>query len=182
MTEFIQFFIARICQKLIPFQSPVKKIKFKSFCDTVERTQVSSSGKTKSTEVNWYILGVLKSFSVQSGKAINYEKALTSASSPISLNIANADASLRKTNKSKPKDIIFENNNLRTDEKLHELSRGIAKDDILAVLNSLVGIPSSCTNLLEFIRIFVEHLSKEFGRVELIADSYKKFSLKREEQ
>lgn len=182
MTEFIQFFIARICQKLIPFQSPVKKIKFKSFCDTVERTQVSSSGKTKSTEVNWYILRVLKSFSVQFGKAIDYEKALTSASSPISLNIANADASLRKTNKSKPKDIIFENTNLRTDQKLHELSRGIAIADILPVLNSLVGIPSSCKNLLEFIRIFVEHLSKEFGRVELIADSYKNSSLKREEQ
>ena len=65
---------------------------------------------------------------------------------------------------------------------MHELSRGIAIADILPVLNSLVGIPSSFTNLLEFIRIFVEHLSKEFGRVELIADSYKKFSLKREEQ
>ena len=50
---------------------------------------------------------------------------------------------------------MFENTNLRTDEKLHELSRGIAIGDILPVLNSLV---------------------------ELIADSYKNFSLKREEQ
>ena len=31
-----QFLIDRICRKLIPFQSPIKKNKFKSFCDAVE--------------------------------------------------------------------------------------------------------------------------------------------------
>ena len=36
--------------------------------------------------------------------------------------------------------------------------------------------------LLEFIRIFVEYLPKYFWRVKLIADCYRSFSLKQEEQ
>ena len=61
------FLIERICQKLISFQSRIKKKKFKSFRDAVERMEASSCGKTKSTKVNKYILGALTSFSVQSG-------------------------------------------------------------------------------------------------------------------
>ena len=51
----------------------------------------------------------------------------------------------------------------------------------MPVFNSFVGIPSSCT-YEEFIRIFVEYLPKEFGKVKLIAGSYRIFFLKREEQ
>ena len=51
----------------------------------------------------------------------------------------------------------------------------------MLVLNSLVGIRSSCTHE-EFIRILFEYFSKELGRVVLIEDSYRNFSLKREEQ
>ena len=98
-----QFLIERICQKLISFQSPIKKNKFKSFRDVVERTGVSVCAKTKSAEVNRYLLGALMSFSVQFGKLINYEKALASPLSPIPLNIANADRSRWETKK---KDII----------------------------------------------------------------------------
>ena len=46
----------------------------------------------------------------------------------------------------------------------------------MPVLNSLVGIPSSCT-YQKFIRIFVEYVPKEFGRVELVAGSYRNFFL-----
>ena len=91
-----QFLIERICQKLIPFPSPVKKIKSKSFRVAAERTGVSICVKTKSAEINRYILGALMSFSVQSGKVINYEKALASPLSPIPLNKASADRSLQK--------------------------------------------------------------------------------------
>ena len=62
---------------------------FKSFCDAVERTEVSSCEKIKTAEVNRYILGALTLFSVQSGKVINYEKALAFPLSPIARNIAN---------------------------------------------------------------------------------------------
>ena len=101
--------------------------------------------------------------------------------SPIARNIANADGSRRETKKNKLKNIITENTTLRTEENLYELSRGIAVVDIVPVLNSLVGIPSSCS-YEEFIRIFVEYIPKEFGRLELVADLYRNFSLKREEQ
>ena len=40
----------------------------------------------------------------------------------------------------------------------------------MTVLNSLVGVTSSCI-YEEFVRVFLEYLSKEFGGVELIADS-----------
>ena len=67
-----QLLIKSICQKLIPLHSSVKKNKFKLFCDAVDQTEISSCGKTKSAEVNRYIIGALTSFSVQSGKVINY--------------------------------------------------------------------------------------------------------------
>ena len=110
--------------KACPFSNS-KKNKFKSFRDAVERTEVSSCGRTKSTEVNRNILGALTSFSVQFGKVINYEKALASLLSPIPLNITHADSSRRETKGSNLKGIIIENTNLRTDENLYELSRGI---------------------------------------------------------
>ena len=162
-----QSLIEIICQKLMPFHSPIRKNKFTPFRDAVEQTEVSSCGKTKSAKVNRYILTALTLFSVQSRKVIYYEKALTSPLSPIPLNKANADGSWRETNMSKLKDIIIENTNLRTDKNLYELSRGITIVDIMSVLNSLVGILSSST-YEEFIRIFVECFPNEFGRVELI--------------
>ena len=54
-----------------------------------------------------YILGVLTSFSVQSGKVINYDKTLTSPLSLIPLNIANANGSRPEIKKSKLKDITL---------------------------------------------------------------------------
>ena len=91
-----QSLIEKICQKLIPFHSPIKKNKFTSFRDAVEQTEDSSCGKTKSAKVNRYVLRALTLFSIQSEKVIYYEKALTSALSPIPLNIANADGSWGK--------------------------------------------------------------------------------------
>ena len=85
--------IERICQKLMPFHSPIRKNKFTPFRDAVEQTEVSSCGKTKSAKVDRYILRALTLFSVQSRKVIYYEKALTSPLSPIPLNKANADGS-----------------------------------------------------------------------------------------
>lgn len=71
-----QFLIVRIYHNPIPFQSPIKKNKFKSFHEAVERMEVSSCWKTKSAKVNMYILGPLTSLLVPPGKAINYEKAI----------------------------------------------------------------------------------------------------------
>ena len=93
-------------------------------------------GKQNPPKFNRYILGVLTSFSVQSGKVINYEKALASPLSQIPLNIANANGSRREIKKSKLKDIITENTDLKTDEDLYELSRGRAIVDIMPVFNS----------------------------------------------
>ena len=65
-----QFLIERIYHNPIPFQSPTKKNKFKSFRDAVEWTEVSSCWKTKSVQDNWYILRPLMLFSIQPKKAI----------------------------------------------------------------------------------------------------------------
>ena len=66
--------------------------------------------------------------------------------------------------------IVIENTDFRTDENLYELSRGTLIVDIMTALNSLVVVTSSCI-YEEFVRVFLEYLSKEFGGVELIADS-----------
>ena len=102
-----QFLIDRIYQKLISFQSPIKKNKLKSLRDAFEGAEESSCGKTKSAEANRYILGALTSFwKVQSGKVINYKNLLPFPLSPIPLNIVNGDDSRRKIKTSNLKDVI----------------------------------------------------------------------------
>ena len=147
MSLWINRIIEKIYQKPIPFQISINNNnskKIKSFCDIVERMDVCRWGKTKFIEVNRYILGGLTSFSVRSEKVINYKSALVFPLHPIPLNIANVGSSRQKRKKSKSKDIIIENTNLRTDENLCKLSRGTTIVDIIQLLNSLIGIPSSC--------------------------------------
>ena len=85
------------------------------------------------------------SFSFQSRKVINHEKALAFPLQPIPLNIVIAGVvDIRKESKSK--DIIIENINVRPGENLYKLSRGTVIVDIMPVLNSLVDTPSSCTH------------------------------------
>ena len=81
---------------------------------------------------------------MESGKAINYKKALSFPLSPTLVSKANADGSRWKITKSKLKDIIIENTNLRIDENLCKISRGTAIVHIMPVLNSLVSRPLSC--------------------------------------
>ena len=100
--------------------------------------------KQNPPEVNRYILEALTSFSVHYGKDINYKKASTCPLSLFPFNTANANGSRREIKKSKRKNIIIESSNLKTDENLHELSRGIAMVDNMPVFNTLVSIPSSC--------------------------------------
>ena len=86
------------------------------------------------------------SFSFQSRKVINHEKALAFPLQPIPLNIVIAGVvDIRKESKSK--DIIIENINLRPGENLYKLSSASTVIvDIMPVLNSLVDTPSSCTH------------------------------------
>ena len=61
---------------------------------------------------------------------------------------------------SKPKDVIIENTNLKTDENLYELSRGIAIVDIMPVFNSLVIYHQVVRMKNLFESLYVEHLPK----------------------
>ena len=67
--------------------------------------------------------------------------------------MSNVDGSQWETKMNKLKDIIIENTNLRTDENLFQLSRGIAIVYIMPVLNSLIGIPPNRV-YEEFITVF----------------------------
>ena len=51
-----QFLIKSICQKLIPFHSSVKKNKLKSFCDSVQQTEVSIVGKQNPSKLTGTLL------------------------------------------------------------------------------------------------------------------------------
>ena len=101
--------------------------------DIVERKDVSRCGKIKSTGANRHTLGALTSFLVQSGKVINYDKALVFSLSSIPLYIADVDDSRLKKKKSKLKDIIIKSTNLQTDKNLSEPSRGTAIVNIIPV-------------------------------------------------
>ena len=68
---------------------------------------------------------------------------------------------------------------LRTDENLCELRRGTTIANIIPVWFGWYHQAVHMKNLSE---LFVEHIPKEFGRVELIKDSYRKLSLKHKEQ
>lgn len=82
----------RLIMKNIPFHTTLKKNKFVAFSKTSCQIKIAKKdGKTKIAEVNRNILGTLNSYSLKTGRPVDFSKALQYPLTPIPLSICNAD-------------------------------------------------------------------------------------------
>ena len=103
--------------------------------------KISKDGKTKTAEVNRNILSTLIFHEIKTGKLIDYEKALQYPLSPVPLSICHPDGNRRTTEKSKLKDILFKG--IPTRNINDNDSKDAVVVDLVALLNTLVGIPET---------------------------------------
>ena len=169
----------RLLSKEKLFNDTIHKNKaMKMFSQLLGKKSIKSKdGKTKVVEVNRNILGALNSYSLKTGRAVDYKKALTFPLSPIPLSISNPDGSRRSTTKSVLKDKILRGVEFVAPDAF---PKNYIVVDMIALANTMTRIPST---YLEYAKSFIKLIPKNFKSVHVIADSYNNSSsLKQNEQ
>ena len=161
----------RLVNQSVKFHAPIKRNNYASFSKKVVKIKVGK--KVKTLEVNRNVIGSLLSFTAKTGKPIDFERALQHPLSPIPLSICHPDGTRRETVKSKLKGKILEYH-------INEAVEGnMSKDaivlDMIAQIQTLQG---SSRTYKDFAQKFVKSLPTGYNRVDLVADTYKDFSIK----
>ena len=169
-----EFWTDRLETNKVAFHDSIKQTNFQTFSKATKKTvKIGKGGKTKTAEVNRNILSTLIFYEMKTGKLIDYEKALQYPLTPVPLSICHPDGNRRTTGKSKLKDILFKG------IPSHNINDNDSKDavvvDLVALLNTLVGIPETYAGLADKL---VKALPKAYSQVDLVADVYHSTSLK----
>ena len=161
---------------LTSFHAPIKRNNIKLFASTGRTVKLTIGKETSILKVNRNIMARLISWSVKSGKAVDFKEALRYPLCPIPLSIAFPDGSKRSTAKSK---------------LLHELgiSYAIVSDlpqqvdayviDVMAQIRSLHGKPDTFEDLAMKL---INYVPKGVNEVHCVADSYLDNSIKSSER
>ena len=130
-------------------------------------------------EVNRNILGSLLAFSIANKRVIDLAAALTYPLSPIPLSLATGDGYWTETSKSKLMYVLTEGVILK-DSKADDSVKGIKENTIFVI--DLITAIRTMTNLSntyeEFVSNFVSTLPRGFKRLDIVADTYRKNSIK----
>ena len=150
------------------FDQPIHRYKISTFKVTAKKTTTSNN---KSTEVNRDILGRLLSISLKESKTTDFVKALHYPLCEVPLSLANADGTMRKTNRSKLANIIISNTFTA------DISKQQTADIInaMAYIRTMVNLPDTYERLAWQ---FLSGIPKGFSRIDLVADSYFNNSIK----
>ena len=124
-----------LLSKTLSFHAPITRSKYHTFSKALKSVTIKKNNKVKIQEVNQNIISNLLSFTVKSGKVIDFEEALKYLS-PIPLSIANAEGTRQTTLKSKLKGIIY-------------ASRTIEMQMMMAQIRSMSGIPKTFEGLAQ---------------------------------
>ena len=163
----------RLYSQHIKFHNPIKRNNYASF--SKNKITVTKDNKAKTIEVNRNIIGNLLSFTVKTGRVIDFEKALQYPLSSIPLSISHPDGSRRETAKSKLKGIIV-GYNMNEEKPENEVgSKDVLIVDMIAQIQTMQSIPCTYEGFAEN---FIKSLPTGYNRVDLIADTYKDFSIK----
>ena len=170
----------RLILKEVPFHDAIKKNGYKTFRNIFCKTQVKKKdGNLKVAEVNRNILGTLNSYSIKTGRAVDFEKALSYPLSPVPLSISNPDGSRRSTAKSKLKDILLQFRETTVNEEPDLSQDSAILVDMIALINT---INETASTYAEFAKAFVKRIPRGYKQVDIIADCYQNPSIKRAEQ
>ena len=114
------------------------------------------------------------SYSLKTGKNIEFEKALQFPLSPIPLSICHADGTRRETSKSKLKDLLMKGVVFETGEGVVQQGDAVVIP-MMDLINTFTAIPET---YMQFCDNFVRSLPKNYDRIDIVADTYRDDSVK----
>ena len=160
----------RLFSSNIKFHVPITRNNCKSFSDSKKTCVINSkSGAQATIEVNRNILGALNSFSLKTGIAVNYKKALAYPLNPCPLSISHADGRKRSNKKSDLKEILIGQMKNLSSEQIQNIRRDAVVVDMMGVVNLITSVPDTYEELA---KVFVNNLPKGYRRIDIAADSY----------
>ena len=117
-------------------------------------------------------------FSIESGKAIDINKALEFPLSPVSLSIANVDGSRRQTAKRKITQLLQTKMPGNPCDYLNPPKSKVSTYifDFIALVRTIVEIPSTFE---EFALKLLKSIPSGYPRVDFVADTYRSSSIKK---
>ena len=178
-TKFKNFTDESISSKLKPFHDPIKKTKITVFKDMMKLTKVSNNGKPAVIEANRNILGKLLAISAKHEHSIDFEIALSYPLTATPLSLSNPDGSRRVTQKSKFVEILSS----YRDEPPAQAE--VVDTDVLVIdfIAQVRVITKAVPDTFEDLAInLLQSIPKGYLRVDLVADTYRKASIKTAEK
>ena len=156
-----------------------KLLLFKNAC---KKFEVIKNNKNQLAEINRNILGKMLAYSEKSGRASDFQTALQYALSSVPLAFANPDATRRVTKKRLTNEIILSYVNDLPDYS----DVRIPKEQIAAYLVGLMALiralPGVCDTYEELAQKAFDALPVGYQRTDIVADTYRKNSLKNSER
>ena len=160
------------------FFEPVKRVKWKSFCDTSKKVKVSAKGQTKDITVQRDILLAAKS--QQENAGINIDKALCFPLAPVPLSMATSDGMRRKTAKSK---LLSSALSSLIEKEAHlpevEDRLQVTVIDLMALIRSMVKLPNTFQDLALQI---LSNISNRYHVIYFACETYRNRSIKNSER
>ena len=145
-----------LISKEISVHAQIKKSNYKVFRHALQKIRITKQdGSAKVKEVNRDILGISNTDSLKIGKPADFKKALPYALFPVHLSISNHDGSCQHTAKS---NLIY--------ISLQDLENHTYKfsSDYAFVANAILN---KLLTHSEFAELFVNQISKGYGRVDI---------------
>ena len=160
------------------FHEPISRCKIKGFKHNKVKVSIAKNNVIKSLEVNRDILAKILSISVQSGKPIDFEKALQYPLSPLPLSLCNGDGTMRETNKSDLLKILLQTRN-ETEQPEIVKEDTVYIVDLMAVVRTIREVPNTFEELAFNI---VKSFPSGYKRIDIVADIYLENSIKTSER
>ena len=158
----------RLFSTNIKFHQAIAKNDCKRFNQSKKTCTVKNkTGGQATVEVNRNILGALNSFSLKTGVAVDYKKALGYPLNPCPLSICHADGRKRSNKKSDLKDILLGDATSLSAPEIQNIQRDAVV--MMGVINVIKSIPDTYKELAE---VFVGNLPRGYRRIDVVADSY----------
>ena len=156
------------------FHKPIRKNDCKSFKNSSKTCKIKGiDGIPTVVEVNRNILGALTSFSLKTGFAVDFKKALQYPLSPIPLCISHPDGIQRSNQKSKLKEALLKGVESLSLEEIADM-KITAVVDMMGLMHTLTKQPETYEDLA---KKFVSNLPKGYERRDVVADSYNSVKL-----
>ena len=178
-SKFEQFTQESISGNLKPFHDPIKKTKITMFKDMTKSTKMANNGKSAVIDANRNILGKLLAISAKHEKRIDFEVALSYTLSTTPLSLPNPDGSRRATQKSKFLGVLSSFQD-EPGAQTEVVDADVFVIDFIAQVRIITkAVPDTYEELA--IKL-LQSIPKGYSRVDLVADTYRRASIKTAER